>query len=381
MSQIIKKRIIPILLLVVLCFGMVPTAFAEAEITTIDTSTVTQTDVQGKPDTDITVVPNEDAGDLITDEGPDSGPVDESTSSSTDFSSTSSSEVHTPSNLEAASSSSVSSDNTVSSSSEAMRPNSSSPLSPAMTPESESVSIETNEEVKKAPAEIPVEIVRMNGASLFSTSAASAGTLSWTKHPEYQYDANLGMGSVNMQVWPTATINGQIAYCVQPENLNTHGSKPYDPIQYDQLSSTQRYAIGYAMLYGAQDAGNIPFHIATQTIIWEIVHGYMDLESFIATNKTAYNAVIGYNPAAAPYALRRKYRITQKEISAAMGVSRMRFVDIEQYGKPCTLEQLALLQEGFREVIRRRRRETTELEHDFHKLESCLLDTMPQERR
>ena len=195
MSQIIKKRIIPILLLVVLCFGMVPTAFAEAEITTIDTSTVTQTDVQGKPDTDITVVPNEDAGDLITDEGPDSGPVDESTSSSTDFSSTSSSEVHTPSNLEAASSSSVSSDNTVSSSSEAMRPNSSSPLSPAMTPESESVSIETNEEVKKAPAEIPVEIVRMNGASLFSTSAASAGTLSWTKHPEYQYDANLGMAS------------------------------------------------------------------------------------------------------------------------------------------------------------------------------------------
>lgn len=81
------------------------------------------------------------------------------------------------------------------------------------------------------------------------------------------------------------------------------------------------------------------------------------------------------------YALRRKYRITQKEISSAMGVSRMRFVDIEQYGKPCTLEQLALLQEGFREVIRRRRRETTELEHDFHKLESCLLDTMPQERR
>ena len=81
------------------------------------------------------------------------------------------------------------------------------------------------------------------------------------------------------------------------------------------------------------------------------------------------------------YALRRKYRITQKEISAAMGVSRMRFVDIEQYGKPCTLEQLALLHEGFRDVIRRRRRETTELEHDFHKLESCLLDTMPQERR
>ena len=46
------------------------------------------------------------------------------------------------------------------------------------------------------------------------------------------------------------------------------------------------------------------------------------------------------------HALRQKYRITQQEISAAMGISRMRFVDIEQYGKPCTLEQLALVQKG-----------------------------------
>ena len=77
------------------------------------------------------------------------------------------------------------------------------------------------------------------------------------------------------------------------------------------------------------------------------------------------------------HALRQKYRITQQEISAAMGISRMRFVDIEQYGKPCTLEQLALVQKGFREVIQRRRKEVTELERDFCEMASCMLDQIP----
>ena len=68
MSKIITKRIIPILLLVMLCIGMFPTAFAEAEITIADTSASTQIEVvQDSSGADITVVPNEDAGDLITD--------------------------------------------------------------------------------------------------------------------------------------------------------------------------------------------------------------------------------------------------------------------------------------------------------------------------
>jgi hypothetical protein len=305
MSKIITKRIIPILLLVMLCIGMFPTAFAEAEITIADTSASTQIEVvQDSSGADITVVPNEDAGDLITDEEPDSAPVDESSSSGAESSSADSAEAPTPSSSEAsASSSAVSGSATSSSSVTAIIPDSSSISStPAVSAgESETIPEETGTEDEKAQVETSVEIVRMDGAPLLSASAVSAGKLSWTKHPGYQYDTSQGLGSVNMQPWPTATINGQIAYCVQPENLDTHGSKPYDPIQYDRLSSTQRYAIGYAMLYGAQDAGNIPFHIATQTIIWEIVHGYMDLESFIATNKTTYNAVIGYNPAAAPY--------------------------------------------------------------------------------
>ena len=304
MSRIITKRIIPTLLLVMLCIGMLPAAFAETEITVADTPASAQIEVvQGPSGADITVVPNEDAGDLITDEEANSAPVDESSSSGAGSSSEGSSEVPAPSSSETPSASSAVSDSAASSSSEADISDSSSASSTpaASADESEANPEEAGAEEEKAQAEASVEIVRMDGASLLSASAASAGKLSWTKHPEYQYDASQGLGSVNMQPWPTATINGQIAYCVQPENLNTHGSKPYDPIQYDRLSSTQRYAIGYAMLYGAPDAGNIPFHIATQTIIWEIVHGYMDLESFTATNKTTYNAVVGYNPAAAPY--------------------------------------------------------------------------------
>ena len=91
MSKIITKRIIPILLLVMLCIGMFPTAFAEAEITIADTSASTQIEVvQDSSGADITVVPNEDAGDLITDEEPDSAPVDESSSSGAESSSGSS---------------------------------------------------------------------------------------------------------------------------------------------------------------------------------------------------------------------------------------------------------------------------------------------------
>lgn len=68
MSRIITKRIIPILLLVMLCIGMFPTAFAEEEIMIADTPAATQIEVvQDSSDADITIVPNEDAGDLIAD--------------------------------------------------------------------------------------------------------------------------------------------------------------------------------------------------------------------------------------------------------------------------------------------------------------------------
>ena len=53
MPQLIKRRIVPLLLLFVLCIGMVPTAFADAEITVTDNAAsgpTTQEDSQHNAD-------------------------------------------------------------------------------------------------------------------------------------------------------------------------------------------------------------------------------------------------------------------------------------------------------------------------------------------
>ena len=301
MTKLIKRRIVPFLLLLVLCIGMVPTAFADAEITVTDNAasdSTTQEDSQHNAD--IVVVPNEESEDLISESiqpGVDSSP---SESTSPDSGSSSSESIPQSTSGSSASASDLSAESlpqsAVSSSSASGLGNNS---ENAAEPEGGSTSIPTDEGTKQ-DAFTPVTIVSRNGISLFA-SAPDEGKLQWKYNPGYQYDANQGNGSVNLETWPTATINGRVAYCVEPENLNTHGSKPYGTIQYDQLSSAQVYSIGYAMLYGAQDLSNIPYHIATQTIIWEITRGYMDLESYTCINKGIYNAVIGYNPSTVPY--------------------------------------------------------------------------------
>ena len=301
MTKLIKRRIVPFLLLLVLCIGMVPTAFADAEITVTDNAasdSTTQEDSQHNAD--IVVVPNEESEDLISESiqpGVDSSP---SESTSPDSGSSSSESIPQSTSGSSASASDLSAESlpqsAVSSSSASGLGNNS---ENAAEPEGGSTSIPTDEGTKQE-AFTPVTIVSRNGISLFA-SAPDEGKLQWKYNPGYQYDANQGNGSVNLETWPTATINGRVAYCVEPENLNTHGSKPYGTIQYDQLSSAQVYSIGYAMLYGAQDLSNIPYHIATQTIIWEITRGYMDLESYTCINKGIYNAVIGYNPSTVPY--------------------------------------------------------------------------------
>ena len=78
MTQLITRRIVPFLLLLVLCIGMVPTAFADAEITVTDNAasdSTTQEDSQHNAD--IVVVPNEESEDLISESiqpGVDSSP-------------------------------------------------------------------------------------------------------------------------------------------------------------------------------------------------------------------------------------------------------------------------------------------------------------------
>ena len=94
------------------------------------------------------------------------------------------------------------------------------------------------------------------------------------------------------------TSGRALDYGVEPTNAETT-SGGYGTSDYNALNVTQQYAIGYAMLYGAQDMSNPLFHMATQTIIWEIALGHMDLSTFTCINKSAYNCTIGYNPAAA----------------------------------------------------------------------------------
>lgn len=130
--------------------------------------------------------------------------------------------------------------------------------------------------------------------------AQSTGTLHITKVNAYQWDFGFSHGASEMRPWYIMDIDGRIAYCVEPINPETNPGS-YQTQDYNALSGSQRFAIGHAMLYGSQDGSNPLFHMATQTIIWEIVLGYMDLTTLTTVNKTAYNATIGYNPGAAGY--------------------------------------------------------------------------------
>lgn len=102
--------------------------------------------------------------------------------------------------------------------------------------------------------------------------------------------------------WATATIGGELAYCVDMTNFHTNsGVNMGSSTTYPSLSSDQKYILGYIMQYGAKDDSNIPFHMATQVLIWEVVHGRMNLDTLEQTNSDIYDGVIGYNPSAASY--------------------------------------------------------------------------------
>lgn len=146
---------------------------------------------------------------------------------------------------------------------------------------------------------ISVEILSGNGLSR-SIGVQATGNLTIHRYEAYQWDFSKGTGPVDMRPWYIMTIDGQLAYCVEPQNPDTT-SGGYGTIDYNELNVTQQYSIGYAMLYGAQDMSNPLFHMATQVIIWEISLGYMDLSTFTCINKSAYDATIGHNPAAAGY--------------------------------------------------------------------------------
>ena len=102
--------------------------------------------------------------------------------------------------------------------------------------------------------------------------------------------------------WATATIGGELAYCVDMTNFHTNsGVNMGSSTTYPSLSADQKYVLGHIMQYGAKDDNNIPFHMATQVLIWEVVHGRMNLDTLERTNSDIYDGVIGRNPSAASY--------------------------------------------------------------------------------
>lgn len=167
MTKLIKRRIVPFLLLLVLCIGMVPTAFADAEITVTDNAasdSTTQEDSQHNAD--IVVVPNEESEDLISESiqpGVDSSP---SESTSPDSGSSSSESIPQSTSGSSASASDLSAESlpqsAVSSSSASGLGNNS---ENAAEPEGGSTSIPTDEGTKQ-DAFTPVTIVSRNGISL-----------------------------------------------------------------------------------------------------------------------------------------------------------------------------------------------------------------------
>ena len=102
--------------------------------------------------------------------------------------------------------------------------------------------------------------------------------------------------------WATATIGGELAYCVDMTNFHTNsGVNMGSSTTYPSLSADQKYVLGHIMQYGAKDDNNIPFHMATQVLIWEVVHGRMNLDTLERTNSDIYDGVIGRNPSASSY--------------------------------------------------------------------------------
>lgn len=99
--------------------------------------------------------------------------------------------------------------------------------------------------------------------------------------------------------WATATIGGELAYCVDMTNFHTNSG--VSSTTYPSLSADQKYVLGHIMQFGAKNDSNIPYHMATQVLIWEVVHGRVNLDTLEQTNSDIYDGVIGYNPSAASY--------------------------------------------------------------------------------
>ena len=117
----------------------------------------------------------------------------------------------------------------------------------------------------------PVTIVR-EGGRLSITRGVSNLRIEWVNG--YDYNFPLAPGFPIYGKWCTYWADSQLVYCIEPRNLvSTDGKLLSTASDWDGLSFSQRFFVGYTLLYGNKDGNNIPEHIATQAILWEIALG------------------------------------------------------------------------------------------------------------
>ena len=137
----------------------------------------------------------------------------------------------------------------------------------------------------------PVSIVRENTPP---SRLRGVSTLHIEWASGYDYDFPLAPGFPIYGKWSIYWADSQLVYCVEPRNLvSTEGKLLSTTETWNGLSADQQSYVGYTLLYGNKDGTNIPEHIATQAIIWEIALGYRTLDDFFTrTSDYIYNGLI-----------------------------------------------------------------------------------------
>ncbi|WP_368234057.1 SpaA isopeptide-forming pilin-related protein [Anaerotruncus rubiinfantis] len=131
--------------------------------------------------------------------------------------------------------------------------------------------------------------------------ARAGGTLTITWFPSYTYDFALAPGYPIYGEWCSYKINGNLVYCLEPKNLVSTDGKLYESTTtWASLSDEQKQLISFVLLYGASGDGNIPEHIATQALIWEVALSYRD-STFTRTSNYVYNGLISGQSAESAY--------------------------------------------------------------------------------
>lgn len=114
--------------------------------------------------------------------------------------------------------------------------------------------------------------------------------ISW--FPEYGYDFNIAPGWPIHGDWSVYSISDMIVYCIEPLNLNSTEGKIYETSQnWTKLSEEQKRQISHILIYGAQNAYNLPYHCATQALVWEVTLGYRD-DNFNRTANYVYSGFV-----------------------------------------------------------------------------------------